>query len=151
MEIEALAATRELSSADTQVSGMLRVSCSDWFGSLLLAPVIAEFSGRYPGVPLELLTDPRLYSLPHREADCKAAADRVRVVRPARAMERSCRRWPRLPAHTDGYRLRQAARRGLGHRPAARCNHRCAQQQPRNAGQAMRAWRRTGGAAAASG
>ncbi|WP_424626133.1 LysR family transcriptional regulator [Achromobacter marplatensis] len=70
MEIEALAATRELSSADTQLSGMLRVSCSDWFGSLLLAPVIAEFSGRYPGVTLELLTDPRLYSLPHREADC---------------------------------------------------------------------------------
>lgn len=70
MEIEALAAIRELSGAETQLSGLLRVSCSDWFGSLLLAPVIAEFTARHPGVAIELLTDPRLYSLPHREADC---------------------------------------------------------------------------------
>ena len=70
MEVEALAAMRELSGAEAQLSGLLRVSCSDWFGSLLLAPVMAEFSARYPGVTLELLTDPRLYSLPHREADC---------------------------------------------------------------------------------
>lgn len=70
MEIEALAAIRELSGAETRLSGLLRVSCSDWFGSLLLAPVIAEFTGRHPGVVVELLTDPRLYSLPHRDADC---------------------------------------------------------------------------------
>ncbi|ARP82244.1 LysR family transcriptional regulator [Bordetella genomosp. 8] len=70
MEAEALAAMRELSGAETQLSGLLRVSCSDWFGSLLLTPVIAEFSQRHPGVTIELLTDPRLYSLPHREADC---------------------------------------------------------------------------------
>ena len=70
MEVEALAAMRELSGAETRLSGLLRVSCSDWFGSLLLAPVIAEFTSRHPGVTIELLTDPRLYSLPHREADC---------------------------------------------------------------------------------
>lgn len=70
MEIEAQAAMRELSGAQTQLSGLLRVSCSDWFGELLLTPVIAEFSARFPGVIVELLTDPRLYSLPHREADC---------------------------------------------------------------------------------
>lgn len=70
MEIEALAAVRELSGAETQLSGLLRVSCSDWFGSLLLTPVIAEFTSLHPGITIELLTDPRLYSLPHREADC---------------------------------------------------------------------------------
>lgn len=70
IELEALAAIRELSGAETRLSGMLRVSCSDWFGALLLAPVIAEFTARHPGVVVELLTDPRLYSLPHREADC---------------------------------------------------------------------------------
>jgi DNA-binding transcriptional LysR family regulator len=70
MEVEAFAAIRELSGAETQLSGLLRVSCSDWFGSLLLAPVIAEFTARHPGITIELLTDPRLYSLPHREADC---------------------------------------------------------------------------------
>lgn len=70
MESEALAALRELSGAEALLSGLLRVSCSDWFGSLRLAPVIAEFTRRHPGVAIELLTDPRLYSLPHREADC---------------------------------------------------------------------------------
>jgi DNA-binding transcriptional LysR family regulator len=70
MEIEALAAMRELAGAEMQLSGLLRVSCSDWFGALLLTPVIAEFTERHPGVTIELLTDPRLYSLPHREADC---------------------------------------------------------------------------------
>ncbi|WP_186270539.1 LysR family transcriptional regulator [Burkholderia gladioli] len=70
MEIEALAALRELSGAETRLSGLLRVSCSDWFGSLRLAPVIAEYTARHPGVTVELLADPRLYSLPHREADC---------------------------------------------------------------------------------
>lgn len=70
MEVEALAAIRELSGAQEGLSGILRVSCSDWFGALLLAPVIAEFGSRYPGVVVELLTDQRLYSLPRREADC---------------------------------------------------------------------------------
>jgi DNA-binding transcriptional LysR family regulator len=70
MEIEALAAMRELSGADMHLSGLLRVSCSDWFSSILLTPVIAEFTTQHPGIAIELLTDPRLYSLPHREADC---------------------------------------------------------------------------------
>lgn len=70
MEVEALAAIRELSGAQAGLSGILRVSCSDWFGALQLAPVIAEFGSRYPGVVVELLTDQRLYSLPRREADC---------------------------------------------------------------------------------
>jgi DNA-binding transcriptional LysR family regulator len=51
------------------LQGLLRVSCSDWFGVTLLAPVVAEFARRQPGVVVELLTDPRLYSLPRREAD----------------------------------------------------------------------------------
>ncbi|WP_342620971.1 LysR family transcriptional regulator [Rhodoferax sp. GW822-FHT02A01] len=70
MEAEAIAAERELSGAEALLSGLLRVSCSDWFGNLLLTPVIAEFSQLYPGIVVELLTEPRLYSLPHREADC---------------------------------------------------------------------------------
>ena len=53
MEIEALAAMRELSGAETRLSGLLRVSCSDWFGSLLLTPVIAEFTARHPGVTID--------------------------------------------------------------------------------------------------
>jgi DNA-binding transcriptional LysR family regulator len=70
IEAETIAAVRELSGAETLLSGLIRVSCSDWFGRLLLSPVISEFTTRHPGVVVELLTDARLYSLPHREADC---------------------------------------------------------------------------------
>ena len=35
----------------------------------MLSPVLAEFGQRYPKVAVELLTDARLYSLSHREAD----------------------------------------------------------------------------------
>ncbi len=70
IEVEAMAALRELSGAEAQLTGLIRVSCSDWFATFLLAPVISEFTTRYPGIMVELLADARLYSLPHREADC---------------------------------------------------------------------------------
>lgn len=69
MEEEALAARRQLAGTDSELEGMLRLSCSDWFGVTLLAPVLAEFAGLHPRVVVELLTDQRLYSLPRREAD----------------------------------------------------------------------------------
>lgn len=69
MEEEALALRRELTGADQLLDGLLRLSCSDWFGVTVLAPVIAEFGQAQPRVVVELLTDARLYSLPRREAD----------------------------------------------------------------------------------
>jgi DNA-binding transcriptional LysR family regulator len=69
MEEEALALRRELAGAEATLDGMLRVSCSDWFGVTMLAPVLAEFARLQPRVVVELLTDPRLYSLSRREAD----------------------------------------------------------------------------------
>jgi DNA-binding transcriptional LysR family regulator len=69
IEEEVLAFQRELSGNEAQLEGMLRLSSSDWFGTCLLAPVLAEFGERHPGVCIELLTDSRLYSLPRREAD----------------------------------------------------------------------------------
>jgi DNA-binding transcriptional LysR family regulator len=69
MEEEALAFQRRLAGSDTQLEGVLRRSCSDWFGTYMLAPVLAAFSERHPKVCVELLSDPRLYSLPRREAD----------------------------------------------------------------------------------
>jgi DNA-binding transcriptional LysR family regulator len=69
MEQEALAFQRQLSGQDRQLDGMLRLSSSDWFGSHMLTPVLAEFARRQPGVVVELLTGARLYSLPRREAD----------------------------------------------------------------------------------
>jgi len=69
IEEEALAFERRLRGQDQGLQGSLRVSCSDWFGLHLLAPVVAEFATLQPRVVIELLTDARLYSLARREAD----------------------------------------------------------------------------------
>jgi DNA-binding transcriptional LysR family regulator len=69
MEEEALAVQRELTGAEAEIEGKLRLSSSEWFGAFILAPVLAEFGQRHPRVSIELLTDARLYSLPRREAD----------------------------------------------------------------------------------
>ncbi len=69
MEEEALAFERQLTGSEAQLEGMLRLSSSDWFGTVMLTPVLAEFGRRHPRVCIELLTDARLYSLPRREAD----------------------------------------------------------------------------------
>src|SRR3982751_3665360 len=62
-EEEALALVRRASGAETQLDGLLRLSASDWFGTVILSPVIAAFGKRHPKVTVELLTDARLYSL----------------------------------------------------------------------------------------
>jgi DNA-binding transcriptional LysR family regulator len=69
IEEEALGLRRELAGSDTTLQGLLRVSCSDWFGVVVLAPVLADFAAIQPRVTVELLTDARFYSLPRREAD----------------------------------------------------------------------------------
>lgn len=69
IEEEALAFERRLAGTDARLEGFLRLSSSEWFGTHLLAPVLAEYSSRHPGVCVELLTDTRLYSLQRREAD----------------------------------------------------------------------------------
>lgn len=69
MEEEALGFTRVLAGKESQLSGLLRVSSSDWFGIHVLTPVFARFLAKHPGVSLELLTDSRLYNLARHEAD----------------------------------------------------------------------------------
>lgn len=69
MAEEAHGLRRALIGSEAGLEGLLRISCSDWFGVTLLAPVLAEYGALHPGVTVELLTDPRLYSLARREAD----------------------------------------------------------------------------------
>jgi DNA-binding transcriptional LysR family regulator len=69
MEEEALGIARQVSGQPDRLSGFLRLSASEWFGTYVLAPVLAEFSRLHPGVTIELVTDTRLYSLSRREAD----------------------------------------------------------------------------------
>jgi len=69
MEEEAVALERQLQGSTRSLEGMLRISCSDWFGLHMLTPVLAEFSQAHPKVSVELLTDARLLNLSRREAD----------------------------------------------------------------------------------
>ncbi|MDR5782118.1 LysR family transcriptional regulator [Caballeronia sp. LZ065] len=69
MEEEALSFTRALAGQEASLTGLLRVSSSDWFGVHVLTPVFARFLARHPAVQLELVTDARRYNLARREAD----------------------------------------------------------------------------------
>ena len=69
METEILAVNRKLAGHKKQLEGLLRITSSEWFGTYLLSPVLAEFGLRHPAVTLELLTDARIYNLVRREAD----------------------------------------------------------------------------------
>jgi DNA-binding transcriptional LysR family regulator len=69
MEEEALGFTRALAGKDAQLTGFLRVSSSDWFGTHVLTPVFARFLAQHRGVSIELVTDSRRYNLARREAD----------------------------------------------------------------------------------
>jgi DNA-binding transcriptional LysR family regulator len=69
MEAEAISLERELAGKEGFMEGALRISSSDWFGVHMLTPVLAEFAKLQPRVEVELLTDPRLYSLGRQETD----------------------------------------------------------------------------------
>ena len=69
MEEEALGFTRALAGKDAHLTGLLRVSSSDWFGVHVLTPVFARFLAKHRGVSLELVTDSRRYNLARRETD----------------------------------------------------------------------------------
>jgi len=69
MEEEALGFTRALAGQDAKLTGLLRVSSSDWFGVHVLTPIFARFLAKHPEVSIELVTDARRYNLARREAD----------------------------------------------------------------------------------
>jgi len=69
MEEEALAIERQLAGQGAQLQGLLRVSCSDWFGAHVLSPWVARFVALHPGVRVDLITDSRFLDLARREAD----------------------------------------------------------------------------------
>lgn len=69
IEEQALALTRSLTGQERRLDGLLRISSSDWYGTTVLAPIIAAFSERHPAVSIDLVTDWRLYDLGRREAD----------------------------------------------------------------------------------
>jgi DNA-binding transcriptional LysR family regulator len=69
MEQAVLAAERRIAGHDNGLLGAVRLTSVEWFGSHVLASIIASFSTRYPQIAVELLTDVRSYNLAKREAD----------------------------------------------------------------------------------
>lgn len=69
MEEEAIALERQLTGREHMLQGQLRLSASEWFSRLVLAPRIASFSISQPLVTIELLADSRVFNLSRREAD----------------------------------------------------------------------------------
>lgn len=69
MESGALSIDRTLASADERLQGTITLTCIDWVGSRVLAPLLADFGLRHPGLTLRVMGDARNYSLTRREAD----------------------------------------------------------------------------------
>lgn len=69
MEDEALSIERQLAGQAHQLEGALKITSSDWFGTHVLAPVLAEFAAQQPKITVELITEARFFNLSRREAD----------------------------------------------------------------------------------
>lgn len=108
IEEEALALERGLAGIESQLTGLLRVSTSDWFGTYMLSPIIAEFGILHPKVVVELLTDARLYNLPRREADL------VFRIKPFDEPEAISRRLMHIPYALYGLKGSKPPRAGDG-------------------------------------
>jgi DNA-binding transcriptional LysR family regulator len=69
MEAEAIGFERLLAGHGERLDGLLRISSPDWIGIHLLAPIFADFTRAHSLVTIDLVTDPRPFSLTKREAD----------------------------------------------------------------------------------
>lgn len=69
MDIEAVGLERELFGGDGELRGPLRLSASEWFARMVLAPRLAGFASLHPGVTVEVVADSRIVDLDRREAD----------------------------------------------------------------------------------
>ena len=77
LEMEALSLERSVGSRDTQLAGVVRVTCAETVASHILAPCFAALHVQHPDIMIELIPDPRELSLSMREADIS-----VRLARP---------------------------------------------------------------------
>ena len=64
-----LEAKNDLTDERQELSGTVRVSASEGFGSWVLAPALAEFTQRYPAICVELVANSGFLNINKREAD----------------------------------------------------------------------------------
>lgn len=69
MERAAIAAERRVYGRDEGITGLVRVTASEWLISGVLAPLVAPLLARHPQLVIELLADQRHLNLARREAD----------------------------------------------------------------------------------
>ena len=69
MQAHALSAEMLAAGRDAGVVGRIRVTASEWMICSVLAPALAPYLARHPGLCLELIADTRHLSLVKREAD----------------------------------------------------------------------------------
>ncbi len=77
IEREAQALERELAGRDERLAGVVRVSVTEMMATRFIAPHLARFSERHPGIVLRLECTNRTVSLARREADIA-----LRLARP---------------------------------------------------------------------
>ena len=58
------------------LSGQVRIGATEGYGSVMLAPQLAEFTQRYPNLGVDLLAVPRMVQLSRREADIVITLER---------------------------------------------------------------------------
>ena len=58
------------------LSGQVRIGVTEGYGTVMLAPQLAEFTRRYPNLGIDLLAAPRMLHLSRREADIVITLER---------------------------------------------------------------------------
>lgn len=69
VESEMLTACADIGHTDLAIEGTVRVGAPDGFGVAFLAPRLGRLRERYPGLMIQLVPVPRMFSLSRREAD----------------------------------------------------------------------------------
>lgn len=68
--------TAPANAAASGLSGLVRVGATEGFGTMILAPYLADFTRQHPGLSIDLLALPRLLHLSRREADIVISLER---------------------------------------------------------------------------
>ncbi|MGQ7247452.1 LysR family transcriptional regulator [Halomonas sp. V046] len=78
MARHAVEASESLADKNLQIDGQIRLGVTEGFGTWVIAPLLADFCQRHPGVTLDLLALPRVVNLSRHEADLAITVERPR-------------------------------------------------------------------------
>lgn len=67
---------RQLPETPNSLSGLVRIGCTEGFGTQVIAPLVAGIQGQYPALRIDLIVQPRPILLTKNEADLVITIDR---------------------------------------------------------------------------